>query len=197
MILKTKRLILRPPRKSDWKDIVEGVNNLNVSKMTSVIPHPYHKKDALWWINQSAKDNKKKENKSYHFMIELKLGRKVIGSTSITNIHKPTKKSHAGSWINQDYWRKGYILESKIAVFDFAFNKLRLNKIETEAFIENKASNGMQKKLGFRLVGILKDASRSESNKKLHNVNIWELMGSDWLKVRPKLIKSLNNKLRE
>lgn len=197
MILKTKRLILRPPKKSDWKDVVEGVNNLNVSKMISTIPHPYSKKDASGWINQSAKENKKKENKSHHFMIELKSEKKVIGCTSITSVYRFVNKAHAGSWINEDYWRNGYILEAKIAVFDFAFNILNLNKIETDVFAENKASNGMQKKLGFRFVGTLKESSRSMANKKLHDVNVWELMKSDWLKVRPKLIKEVELKIRE
>lgn len=39
--LETKRLILRKPRKSDWKDIVEGAGEYDIAKMMSNIPHPY------------------------------------------------------------------------------------------------------------------------------------------------------------
>ena len=50
MILKTKRLILRSPRKSDWKDILEGASDIEVSKYLLLVPHPYKKKDALSWV---------------------------------------------------------------------------------------------------------------------------------------------------
>lgn len=46
MQLETKRLILRKPQKSDWKDLVEGVGEYDVAKMLLVVPHPYNKKDA-------------------------------------------------------------------------------------------------------------------------------------------------------
>lgn len=32
MELETKRLILRKPKKSDWKDVVEGVSDYDVAK---------------------------------------------------------------------------------------------------------------------------------------------------------------------
>ncbi len=44
MKLITKRLILRKPKKSDWKDLVEGVGEYDVAKMLLVVPHPYKKK---------------------------------------------------------------------------------------------------------------------------------------------------------
>src|SRR3989344_5875843 len=99
MILKTKRLILRPPRKSDWKDIVEGVKDLEVSRMLLVVPHPYAKKDAMWWINAKLKELKKKNKKEYVFFMELKSEKKVIGVTSIHGIDKQNKKGYTGSWV--------------------------------------------------------------------------------------------------
>ncbi|GAH80485.1 unnamed protein product, partial [marine sediment metagenome] len=61
MRLETKRLILRTPRKSDWKDIVEAVGDIKVSKFLSLVPHPYKKKDALLWINECIKKARKKK----------------------------------------------------------------------------------------------------------------------------------------
>lgn len=81
MILKTKRLILRPPRKSDWKDVVEGVKNVEVTRNLKVVPYPYTKKDAIKLINTTVKKWKKKEKDDYTFFIELKSEKKVIGAT--------------------------------------------------------------------------------------------------------------------
>jgi hypothetical protein len=54
MILTTKHLILRQPKIKDAKDIIEGINNLNISKWLLVVPYPYTMKDARWYINHCA-----------------------------------------------------------------------------------------------------------------------------------------------
>ena len=64
MELKTKRLILREPKISDWKDVVEGIGDFDVAKMMVSVPYPYAKKDALWFINLKTKEWKKKEPNS-------------------------------------------------------------------------------------------------------------------------------------
>jgi RimJ/RimL family protein N-acetyltransferase len=197
MIIKTKRLILRPPRKSDWKDIVEGVKEIEVSGMLLVVPHPYKKKDALWWINSKLKELKKKNKKEYVFFMELKAEKKVIGVTTIHGIDNQSKKGHTGSWINKKYWRRGYILEAKVPVLDFAFNKLKLRKIETSAFVENKASNKMSQKLGFTHEGMKRKTVIAKSTGKIHDENIYGLLKEEWFKIRPKVIKGVEKKIKE
>src|SRR3989338_3133291 len=100
MILETKRLILRKPKKSDWKEIVEGVGNLEVARMISQIPHPYTKKDAEFFIKKCIKEWHKK---SYEFLIELKSENKVIGVMAIHPIDKFSGTAQTGSWINKKY----------------------------------------------------------------------------------------------
>jgi [ribosomal protein S5]-alanine N-acetyltransferase len=78
MKLETKRLILRKPKERDVNDLIEGLNNLKVSKNISTVPHPYRKKDATWWINHCNEKKKKKE--SYNFEIELKEEKKLVGA---------------------------------------------------------------------------------------------------------------------
>ena len=58
MKIETKRLTLREPRIGDWKDLVDGLNNLNISKNTLTIPYPYTKKDALEYLNRCSKKRK-------------------------------------------------------------------------------------------------------------------------------------------
>lgn len=86
MVLETPRLLLRPPKKTDWKDVVEGAGNKEVSKNLLVVPYPYKKKDALAWINATIKKWRKKNKTDYTFFIELKSERKVIGATSLHKI---------------------------------------------------------------------------------------------------------------
>jgi len=196
MNFKTKRLILRPPRKSDWKDIVEGCKDLEVSKWLAVVPYPYNKKEAMEFINKKIKDLRKKEKYSYVFFIELKSEKKVIGVTDIHEINKLDKTAKTGTWINKNYWRHGYILEAKVPVLDFVFNKLKLRKIETEAFVENKASNAMSKKLGFKKEGTKIKTTICNATRKIHDANIYGLLKEEWKKIRPKIIKEINRKMK-
>ncbi|NOY89542.1 MAG: GNAT family N-acetyltransferase [FCB group bacterium] len=196
MKIETKRLILRPPRISDWQDIVEGVSDIEVSGMLAVVPHPYGKKDAIWWINEVLKKWKKKNKDDYTFFIELKSEGKVIGATGIHNINTFNSVCTTGSWINKKYWKNGYILEAKIPILDFIFNKLNLRKIETEAYVENKASQKMSKKLGFKLEGKKRRHIKCKATGKIHSEYIFGLFKKEWEKVRPELIRELEKKLK-
>lgn len=55
MQLETKRLILRKPKKSDWKDLMEGVGEFDVARWLFNIPHPYYKKDAVKFVEKKIK----------------------------------------------------------------------------------------------------------------------------------------------
>ena len=41
MVIDSQRLILRPYKDSDVKDLIEGLNNIEVSKWLAKIPFPY------------------------------------------------------------------------------------------------------------------------------------------------------------
>jgi len=196
MKIETKRLILRPIRKSDWEDLIESVGEIDVAKMTKSIPHPYKKKDALEWINKNIKNNRRKKKESYNFTIELKSEKKVIGNMGLSGIDKFSGTATTGSCINKRYWRKGYITEAKIAVNDFAFNKLKLRKLNSEVYKDNKASNATQKKMGYKLEGMKRKEVRCKATGKIHDSNLYGLLKEDWKKVRLKLIKDLNKKIK-
>ena len=80
IIIETDRLILRQWRLDDVNDVVEGLNNLNVTKWLAQVPYPYTEEDAKSFITKSI------ENNLYNFAIILKEENKVIGGTQLTNI---------------------------------------------------------------------------------------------------------------
>ncbi len=194
MELKTKRLILREPKISDWKDVVEGIGDYDVAKMMVSVPYPYAKKDALWFINLKTKESKKKEPNSYLFFIELKSEKKVIGAVEVFKINRFHSTGETGSWINKNYWRKGYVTEAKIALNDFAFNKIKLRRLDSPVFSDNEASNATQKKMGYVLEGTMRKAHKSKATSKTHDINMYGLLKEDWKKKRVKLIKEMKSK---
>jgi len=169
MQLKTKRLMLRPPKRGDWKDLMEGVGEYDVAKMLLVVPHPYKKKDADEYIKKVIKRWGQKIQNDYTFFIELRSEKKVIGAIGIHRIDNFSKTGTTGSWINKKYWRNGFMTEAKIAVNDFAFNATQL-------------------KMGYKLEGVRRQAVKSKASGKIHDENIYGLLKEDWKKARRKLI---------
>ena len=66
VILETERLILRPWEDKDALDLVEGLNNLNVSKWLAAVPYPYTMDDAISFINYT-----KTKEKDYNLVFNL------------------------------------------------------------------------------------------------------------------------------
>ncbi|MFC1685451.1 GNAT family N-acetyltransferase [Nanoarchaeota archaeon] len=194
MKLETKRLIIRTPKTSDWKELVKEIGDKRITKFLSNVPNPYKKKDAFWWINKSKKSSRKKKPSDYGFVIILKSENKLIGGSGLHQIDHFTKKATTGSWIARDYWKKGYVTEAKIAINDFAFNKLKFVRLGTEAFTNNIASNTMIKKMGYKYEGNQRKAHRSKATKKWHDVNLYGMLKEDWEKIKPLLLRKLKKK---
>lgn len=191
MKIETKRLILRPAKISDWKDIVEGRNSSGVVEEMATMKKNFTKNDAIRWIKKNISDWKKKRNNKYIWTIELKSEEKVIGTTGIINIDYESKNAETGSWINSKYWQKGFITEAKIPLIDFAFNRLKLIRLSSVTFVENKASQKMSKKLGYKREGMTRKSEKSLLTGKFHDQFIYGLLKEDWKKVRSKLIKDI------
>lgn len=190
MELKTNRLILRKPKVSDWKDIVEGIGDYEVSKNMSNVPYPYNKKDALIWINKTIEKLKNKEQ--YNFLIELKSEKKVIGCISIEHIDKFVGIATTGSWINKKYWKKGYITEAKFAANNFAFNVLKIRKLNSTVFVDNLASNKTQQSIGYSFEGCKRGNARSKASGKIKDVNLYGLFKNEWTKK----VKEIRDKIK-
>jgi ribosomal-protein-alanine N-acetyltransferase len=156
--------------------------------MTKTIPHPYTKADAYWFIDNTLK---KWTKGSYTFFIELRSEKKVIGALGLVRVNEFNGTAHTGSWINKKYWRNVYMTEAKIAVKDFAFDTLKLRRLESTVHLDNKASNATQQKVGYKHEGIKRKATRSKANGKIHDLNLYGLLKGDWKKARKACIKSL------
>lgn len=78
--IETERLILRQWNMNDIDDMVEGLNNINVTKWLAGAPFPYTAEDAKYFIQNTIDKN------LYNFAIILKSENKAIGGTQLTEI---------------------------------------------------------------------------------------------------------------
>ncbi|MEM4605667.1 MAG: GNAT family protein [Candidatus Pacearchaeota archaeon] len=176
--LKTPSLILRKfgEKKTDIDDLVEGLNNIEVTKWLLLIPYPYTKKDAEKWIKYCQKNYRKKKKDSYEFAIELKEEKKLIGGFGLSKINKEQGTANVGYWLNQKYHRKGYGSEALKAVLDLAFRKLKLRRIEASVFAGNPSSGKLLEKFGAKQEGIKRKAKICKSDRKIKDELIYGLL---------------------
>ena len=151
MIINGKRIVLRSWKKEDIKDLVEGLNNINVSKWLSDVPYPYTEKDAMNFINYARNLD---ETKNIELAIVLKENNKVIGGTAIQNIKKKDGTATGGIWLNEKYQKNGYGTEAFYTKIKYCFNELELRRIENGYFKGNEKSQKMQEKLGYKSEGV-------------------------------------------
>lgn len=176
MYIETERLLLRQWKIEDVDDIVEGLNNINVSKWLAGAPYLYTKNDALYFINKTI------DNNLYNFAIILKSENKVIGGTQLTNIDLSNGTAGGGIWINEKYHGKGYGTEAFGARIKYAFEVLGLRRLENGYFKDNEKSHQMQLRFGYKDEGIRRQKFVSKASGKIEDEYITGLLKDEWIK---------------
>ncbi len=178
--LETKRLVLRPYRKSDAKNIVEKINHKEIVIYLFGPPYPYKMKDANWFINDSLKKSRK--GKSHEFAITLKETGELIGGTGVNRIDKKNSNANVGYWIAKEYQGKGYATEAAKKVVEFGFMKLKLMKLHAKVVSVNPASSIVLQKIGFKREGILRKHTKDLFANKWYDEIVYGLLKQEWKK---------------
>lgn len=167
----------------DVEDLVEGLDNLSVTKWLAFVPHPYTRKDAKMWIRFCIKNAQAGTNRrSYEFAIELKSEGKVIGGVSLNKISTFHGTAGGGIWLNSKYQANGYGREAFGEKIRFAFEELKLRRLENGFFKRNRSSLNMQKGFGYKIEGLKRKAFRCMADGKLKDELITALLKEEWVR---------------
>lgn len=184
MKLETNRLVLRDWDLNDIDDLVEGLNDIDVSKWLAFVPHPYTIADAEKWIHYCHKNAAIGQHRSfYHLAIELKSEKKVIGGISLDNINKYQGTAGGGIWLNVRYHGLGYGTEAFGKRIEFAFDELKLRRLENGYFKENNSSFNLQAKFGYKLEGLRRKAFISMATGEIMDEYVTGLLKEEWVRV--------------
>jgi ribosomal-protein-alanine N-acetyltransferase len=139
--LATERLLLRQFRRTDVTDFARLAGDWAVASMTSDIPHPLTEKQAMAWLRPGRGE--------VRFAIELE-GR-LIGGAGF--YRRRSGAAELGFWLGQEWWGMGYATEAARAAIQYGFEARRLPGFTSSHFVDNRASAGVLRKLGFEPVG--------------------------------------------
>ncbi len=182
MNLETKRLILREWHEKDIPDLIEGLNNLNVSKWLAMVSYPYTLQEAKNWISYCQQEVLKTERNSYEWAIELKSEKKIIGGVTLNKINKLHQTAGGGIWISEKYQGHGYGREAFGERIRFAFEDLNLRRLENGVLEGNPSSLRMQKKFGYQVEGVKRKALLCRADGKIKDETITGLLKEAWIR---------------
>lgn len=142
IILQTERLLLRPPQAADIRSIVPLLGDFEVSRNLSRAPHPYTEDDACAFVVRAT--DLRERGARYVFAILRKCDAVFIGTCGVDGV----PPYEFGYWLGRPYWRQGLATEAVRAVIAFAFDRLKLERLEAGWFCDNPASGRVLEKIG-------------------------------------------------
>lgn len=180
MKIKTERLILRPLEDRDAEDIVVNLNDLAVSRWMAKVPFPYTLRHARDHIRKNQKRWAKRVKDDYTFGIELAEPGKLIGAMGIHRIDLFNSSGTLGYYLGRPYQQNGYGSEALAAVLDFAFQRLKLRRLDAMVYTDNPGSGKLLEKFGFDKVGEIREGQKCKANGKIHDEYIYWLLRKDY-----------------
>jgi len=154
MTLKQK-IIIRPPKLSDAKSLLEMINSLVEEKAMITIQEKQTIKDEKKYLINRIKNG---EN---HFQLFLIIDGEVMGNARITR--QGLTKEHVGQvGITLKKEARGRGLGEKLLkeVIKQGTKKFKFKIITLEVISKNKIAQNLYKKLGFKNAGVIKGGAR-------------------------------------
>lgn len=161
--IETGRLLLRQITlsDSDGRDCLEYINDYDVYRFWGLYDEkrePYKRPEKQVRLDYHYYETMKeyKAGNELTWLIELKENRKVIGEIVLYDFLLDLQ-ADIGYRLNKDYWGHGYASEAGLAVVKFAFETLKLERLQIRCFKNNHASAKVAQKLGFRQEGLIRN----------------------------------------
>ena len=175
IVFDTQRLRLRPLRESDAADLFAIFSDPMVTRYLS---HPAwtHIGNAHALI---ARTTAALGAGTYLYLgVERKSDGKLIGECSLFNLMAQCRRAELGYTLAQEAWGSGYIGEALLAVLEFGFTQLQLNRLEADIDPRNAASARTLERLGFQKEGFLRE--RWIVNGEVSDTALYGLLQRDW-----------------
>jgi [ribosomal protein S5]-alanine N-acetyltransferase len=94
--------------------------------------------------------SEQREDLGYAFAITAFPEDRLLGGISLSNVRRGvTQAAQLGYWMGAPYTRRGYMAEAVGAILPFAFQTLRLHRVEAATLPENAASIRVLERNGF------------------------------------------------
>lgn len=148
--------VLRLPEDKDAQALFENVdrNRQYLRQFMPWVDYNTTVADALTFISECRKNYAEGEGFSCCIVHQGK----IVGTVGFHHIDKLNLKTEIGYWLSQDSQGKGLMRESCKALIKYAFEELKLHRVEIRCAIDNETSQRIPESLGFTREGVLRGA---------------------------------------
>jgi len=152
--LHTKRLLLRPLGAADAPALFEAFSDPRVMRYWSTPPWP--SMDAAHALVE--RDLKAMASGEYvRLGIERREDGRLLGNCTLFKIDAPCRRAEVGYGLAYSAWGNGYMHEALLALLEFGFSELALNRVEADIDPRNEPSARSLERLGFKREGCLRE----------------------------------------
>ena len=157
--LETRRLLLRPVRRGDARDIFAFASDPEVARY------------VLWDPHRSVADTRTyiaymrslyRRGLPASWAVVLRGSGRVIGTIGFMWFSEANSSAEVGYSFSRDWWNRGIATEALGAVISSAFASLPLNRLEAQHDVRNPASGRVMEKCGMKKEGILRRRIRNK-----------------------------------
>ncbi|MGB5918076.1 GNAT family N-acetyltransferase [Arcobacter sp.] len=144
-------ILLREFTQNDTERLVAILNNDSVTQFLSTkIPFPYTKEDALWWINEGSKSD---------LIKAISFNGILVGCIGINRGEFEYQRSgEIGYWLSKEYWRQGITSVAITQMLEYVFSNTDIVRVFASVFSGNNPSMQLLIKSGFKQEAVLQNA---------------------------------------
>lgn len=152
IMLKGTNVTLRQPRMSDAEALFGIASDREVSRYLPWVPHR-RIEDSIEFISKAEKEMR--IGTVLRLVIENNTDRSIAGMINL-RVNRKHRRGEIGTWLGKRHWGTRINAEAKRLVLDYAFRKLKLNKVILRTISENIRSIRAIEKLGAKREALLR-----------------------------------------
>ena len=166
VVLETERLILSSVTLADCSEnYLSWLNDTDVNMYLESGFYQHNMQVLVDFVNGYLSNKK-----AVFLVIRLKENNKHIGNIKIDKINYIHRNCEYGIMMgDKTEWGKGYAKEASIAIINYAFEELGLNKVNLGVIDSNDVAVKLYKKIGFVVEGVLKQNFYERTSSTLKN----------------------------
>lgn len=174
--LETVRLVLRKLRREDVRDYYDRLGSSEaVTRYMLWEPHREMSESAAS-IEKALR--RYEQGACYRWGITLKTDDRLIGVIELLKFDEDRNSCSFAYMLSEKFWGRGYGTEALRAGIDFAFEDLKVSKVEADHFAENEASGAVMRRCGMKYVRTQKE--KYEKNGAKHDAPMYCITRNDW-----------------
>ena len=180
LVLETPRVRMRLLKEEDFEELNKIAKSAEIWK--------YFTKDLAdemelrQWIGEALEE--RAQSRRMPFLITDKDENRVCGCTSFGNISFFDKRIEIGwTWLGENFMGTGVNRQAKFAMLSYAFEAMKMERVEIKTDNLNERSKAALKKIGGREEGILRSHMQMHNNRRRDTV-YFGFLKNEWEKVK-------------